>query len=101
MRVSSVTGALALALAIVMPAYAQTPSRPPAANSGQQQAAMSKRAACEASTPAQKGSDNRDQMQLCLAQARIDCLKQAIDQKLFGKPRTDFVKNCMGEQPAK
>jgi hypothetical protein len=31
-----------------------------------------------------KGQERRDQIQLCVAQARIDCLKQAIDQKIVG-----------------
>jgi hypothetical protein len=33
-------------------------------------------------------------MQLCMAQARLDCLKQAIDQKIVGPQRRDFVKSC-------
>jgi hypothetical protein len=89
-----------MALATVMPAYTQTPPKPPAASSGQQ-ASMGKRAACESSTQALKDPEKRDQMQLCLSHARIDCLKQAFDQKLLGQQRTEFVKTCMGEQPAK
>lgn len=34
-------------------------------------------------------------MQLCVAQARIDCLKQAIDQKIVGPQRKEFVKSCL------
>jgi hypothetical protein len=100
MRVSSVSGALVLTLATAMPAYTQTPPKPPAASSGQQ-ASTGKRAACEASTQALKEPEKRDKMRLCLSHARIDCLKQAFDQKLFGQQRTDFVKICMGEQPTK
>jgi hypothetical protein len=37
----------------------------------------------------------RDQMQLCVAQARVDCLKQAIDQKLRGAARRVYVKSCV------
>ncbi|MBN9580695.1 MAG: hypothetical protein J0G37_04190 [Afipia sp.] len=37
----------------------------------------------------------RDQMQLCVAQARLDCLKQAIDQKLRGAARRVYVKSCV------
>ena len=33
-------------------------------------------------------------MQLCMAQAHLDCLKQAIDQKIVGPQRKEFVKNC-------
>ena len=37
-------------------------------------------------------------MQLCLAEARVDCLKQAIDQKVANAQRRDFVRNCMKEE---
>ena len=37
-----------------------------------------KRMACREATQALTGQARRDQMQLCLAQARLDCLKQAI-----------------------
>lgn len=37
----------------------------------------------------------RDQMQLCVAQARVECLKQAIDQKLRGAARRMYVKSCV------
>lgn len=37
----------------------------------------------------------RDQMQLCVAQARVECLKQAIDQKVRGPARRVFVKSCV------
>jgi hypothetical protein len=95
MRFSSLVGALILALAPVHQAEAQTP---PTASSNQQASSDSgKRAACEASTQASKGQNKRDQLQLCLSQARIDCLKQAVDQKMFGKQRSDFVRSCMGE----
>jgi hypothetical protein len=50
--------------------------------------------ACREATQALTGQARRDQMQLCLAQARLDCLKQAIDQKIVGPERKDFVKNC-------
>lgn len=37
----------------------------------------------------------RDQMQLCVAKARVDCLQQAIDQKLRGSARRVYVKTCV------
>jgi hypothetical protein len=86
------------------PAYSQSPSvspptaapPPAAANQGAPAAAASKRADCQASTQSLKGQDRRDQMQLCMAQARLDCLKQAIDKKVVGPQRRDFVKSCVG-----
>jgi len=55
-----------------------------------------KRVTCLATTQALKGQDKRDQMQLCISQARLDCLKQAIDLKIVGEPRRTFVKGCVG-----
>jgi hypothetical protein len=43
-----------------------------------------------------RGQDLRDQTQLCVAQGQLDCLKQAIDQKIVGPQRKDFMKTCMG-----
>jgi hypothetical protein len=43
------------------------------------------------------GQDRQDQFQLCIAQGRVECLKQAIDQKVVGPKRKDFVKSCMRE----
>ena len=57
--------------------------------------ASGKRFACQAASQALKGQERQDQMQLCMAQARVDCLKQAIDQKIIGPPRKDFVKSCV------
>jgi len=37
-------------------------------------------------------------MQLCMAQGHVDCVKQAIDQKVVGPQRKDFIKNCMKEE---
>jgi hypothetical protein len=55
-----------------------------------------KKAACQAAAQSLKGQDKRDQMQLCLAQAHLDCVKQAIDQKTVGPQRRDFIKTCIG-----
>jgi hypothetical protein len=41
------------------------------------------------------GQEGKDQMQVCMAQARLDCLKQAIDQRIVGPQRKEFVKNCV------
>ena len=57
----------------------------------------SKRYACRAAAQAAQGQDCADQMQLCIAQARLDCLKQAIDQKIVGRERRDFVQTCLGQ----
>jgi hypothetical protein len=52
---------------------------------------------CRTSAQALQGQDRKDQMQLCLEEARLDCLKQAIAQKIVGPERRDFIKTCMTE----
>ena len=82
-------------------AIAQSTSNPaPAATPAQDNSAAAapvpgaKRAACQSSAQALKGQDKHDHMQLCMAQAHLDCLKQAVDQKIVGTQRKDFVKSC-------
>ncbi len=57
----------------------------------------SKRFACRAAAQSFKGQERADHMQLCMAQARLDCLKQAIDQKVVGLQRREFIQTCIGE----
>jgi hypothetical protein len=56
-----------------------------------------KRAGCLVAAQGKKGQDRQDTLQLCMAQGHLDCLKQAIDQKVVGPQRKDFIKNCMRE----
>ncbi|MDA9421740.1 MULTISPECIES: hypothetical protein [Bradyrhizobium] len=78
---------------IIAPALAQmTPSAAPSAVP----VPATKRVTCLATTQSLNGQVKRDQMQLCMAQARVDCLKQAIDQKVVGEPRKAFIKTCVG-----
>ena len=37
----------------------------------------------------------RDQMQICIAKARLDCLTQAIDAKVRNSARRAYVKTCV------
>jgi hypothetical protein len=93
MKFPSAAVAACLVCLIVAPVLAQTtPSAAPATVP----VPATKRVTCLASTASLKGQDRRDQMQLCLAQARVDCLKQAIDQKVVGEPRKTFIKTCVG-----
>jgi hypothetical protein len=90
---------------LVSGAWAQT--APPAAassaaaqgNAAPEASGGGKRAACRAAAQAATGQERRDQMQLCMAQAHLDCLKQAIDQKVVGAQRRDFVRSCVGARP--
>jgi len=94
-------------LLVSVAAFAQSTSTPapaaaPAAAPAQESTSAAvpvpgaKRAACQSAAKALKGQDRHDQMQLCMAQAHLDCLKQAIDQKITGPQRKDVVKSCAG-----
>ena len=99
MRIS--LAAIAASLAIAATAYAQAPITPAATDPATAAPAAavpvpsSKRFACRTASQGLQGQERQDQMQLCMAQARIDCLKQAIDQKIVGRERKEFVKSCM------
>jgi 3-oxoacyl-ACP reductase-like protein len=105
-----VAGSLVLAIVAATVALAQstsapaptgsTAATPPAAAAGPATAAApapgGKKLACQTASEAMKGQARKDQMQLCMMQARLDCLKQAIDQNIVGPQRKDFVKSCVG-----
>ncbi|MBV9560531.1 MAG: hypothetical protein JOY90_08725 [Bradyrhizobium sp.] len=98
----SVVSAL-IVIGLVTASHAQsgnTTAAPAAPAQANQAAAPSgtagKRADCQAAAKAAQGQEQRDQMQLCMAQAHLDCLKQAIDQKVVGPQRRDFVRSCVG-----
>jgi hypothetical protein len=91
MKLPSAAVAASLVCLIVAPLFAQT--TPPA---GTVPVPATKRVTCLATTQNLKGQDKRDQMQLCMAQARLDCLKQAIDQKIVGEARKSSIKTCAG-----
>ncbi|PDT92059.1 hypothetical protein CO669_01960 [Bradyrhizobium sp. Y36] len=86
--------AASLVCLIVAPVFAQT--TPSAAPTATVPVPATKRVTCLATTQNLKGQDKRDQLQLCLAQARLDCLKQAIDQKIVGEARKSAIKTCVG-----
>ena len=101
MRLPSATVVASLVCLIVAPAIAQTPPpATPAAPTSTVPVPATKRVTCLSTAQNLKGQDKRDQMQLCMAQARVDCLKQAIDQKIVGEPRKNFIKTCVGADGA-
>ena len=96
MKLPSAAAATSLVCLIVAPVVAQTtPPAAPANPTGTVPVPATKRVTCLATTQNLKGQDKRDQMQLCMAQARLDCLKQAIDQKIVGETRKNFIKTCV------
>jgi hypothetical protein len=109
--VAVVAGSLALATVAATVALAQstsapapagsTAATPPAAAPATPATAAApapggKKLACQTASEAMKGQARKDQLQLCMMQARLDCLKQAIDQNIVGPQRADFVKSCVG-----
>ena len=98
MKLPSAAVAASLVCLIVAPVFAQTAA--PSAAPGTVPVPAAKRVTCLATTAGLKGQDKRDQMQLCMAQARLDCLKQAIDQKVVGEARKSAIKTCVGTDGA-
>lgn len=103
LALATVAASVALAQSTSAPAPAgSTAATPPAAAAPATPvttatpAPSGKKLACQTASEAVKGQARQDQMQLCMMQARLDCLKQAIDQNIVGPPRKDFVKSCVG-----
>ena len=71
----------------------------PAAMPSGPSAGPSKAAACRdaARGSGVRGPDMQDEVQVCVAEAHIDCLKQAVAQKIRGPQRQEFIKSCMGK----
>ncbi|ACI92538.1 conserved hypothetical protein [Afipia carboxidovorans OM5] len=59
---------------------------------------VGKREACRqkiASNKQLRPREARDRMQLCVAEARVDCLRQAIDRHVLPSQRRLYVKSCV------
>jgi hypothetical protein len=92
------TVTLGLALAALAQTSAPNPTSPPSVQTNDAPAtpvAESKLFTCQTAMKGLQGQERQDQIQLCRAQARLDCLKQAIDQKIVGPQRRDFMRMCM------
>jgi len=97
-RVITAIVALGLALAALAQSSPPGPTSPPTVQTNDAPAAPvaeSKLFACQTAVKGLQGQERQDQMQLCRAQAHLDCLKQAIDQKVVGPQRRDFLRSCM------
>lgn len=101
MKLPTAAVAASLVCLIIAPVFAQTPpAAAPAAPTATVPVPATKRVTCLATAQNLKGQEKRDQMQLCMAQARVDCLKQAIDQKVVGAARKSAIKACVGSDGA-
>jgi psiF repeat-containing protein len=56
-----------------------------------------KRQACrqDAGTKGVRGADLWDYVTVCVSEARLACLKQAVAQKVHGPERRDFMNRCL------
>jgi hypothetical protein len=100
MRMLVVASVFAILIGAGSLASAQQPPAPaPGADSkqGQSAAARDKRQACrqEGQSKGSRGPDLQDYVVLCVAEARLACLKQAVEQKVRGRARRDFVEKCL------
>ena len=89
---------LGLALAALAQSSSPNPAAPPPVQTNNAPAApvaASRLFACQTAVKGLQGQERQDQLQLCRAQAHLDCLKQAIDQKVVGPQRRDFIRTCM------
>ncbi|HEY2246306.1 MAG TPA: hypothetical protein VGH70_02565 [Bradyrhizobium sp.] len=89
---------LGLALAALAQSSPPSPTSPPPVQTNDAPAAPvaeSKLFACQTAVKGLQGQERQDQLQLCRAQAHLDCLKQAIDQRIVGPQRPDFMRTCM------
>jgi hypothetical protein len=96
----AITAIVTLGLALAALAQSSPPNPvPPAAvqtnNAPAAPVAESRLFACQTAVKGLQGQERQDQMQLCRAQAHLDCLKQAIDQKIVGPQRRDFLRSCL------
>ena len=94
----TVVATLGLALAALAQSSPPNPTSPPPVQTNDAPAAPvaeSKLFACQTAVKGVQGQERQDQMQLCRAQARLDCLKAAIDQKIVGPQRRDFMRTCL------
>src|SRR5262245_17554409 len=43
-----------------------------------------------------RGQAARDAMEICMAEQRLACVKEAVEKKVIGAARRDFVLSCAG-----
>jgi hypothetical protein len=43
-----------------------------------------------------RGQAARDAMQICVEEQRVACTKEAVDKKIVGEARREFIRACAG-----
>lgn len=79
----------------VAPVLAEVPPLPSAQPA---HLAPAKREACLAAVAAKgsRGAERVDEMQICMAEGRLDCVKRAVAEKVPPADRRAYLKVCMG-----
>jgi hypothetical protein len=101
MRAFLIAGVAAILVSAAHLASAQQPSTatPSAEESkqGRSPGVQSKRQACRRDGQAKgsRGPDLQDYVAVCVAEARLGCLKQAVEQKVRGQARREFIGKCL------
>ena len=104
---AAVIGFAAAASAQTAPPPATAPSEPPPAAGGAPGPGAPSPSTPSASTPpvdcraqAQskglRGQAARDAMEICMAEQRLACTKEAVEKKVIGAARRDFILSCAG-----
>ena len=101
----------AILIASVAVAYAQVPQNAddtkstvaqPVAGQPASPGPPTRREACRSAVKQQglKAQAASDQIQICLAQARLDCTKEAVTQAVPNAGRRDYIRTCVnGDRP--
>jgi hypothetical protein len=87
-------------LGLTAAASAQTPqsqsATPPAAAATPQPTTPRVDCRGQAESKGLSGQDMRDAVSICVAEQRLACTKEAVDKKVVGKARREFVRACAG-----
>jgi hypothetical protein len=65
----------------------------PAPNPGE---ALRRKTCRDGADQSLKGADLKDAVEVCMAEARLSCLKKAVEDKVRGKQRQAFMSTCTG-----
>jgi hypothetical protein len=101
MRALATCGLAAFLFVTVSPSFGQQPPAPESeesADNNPRAALQKKRVDCRQVGTSQglRGPDLQDQVAVCVQEARLACLKQAIAQKARGPQRVEFMTKCLG-----
>jgi hypothetical protein len=99
MRMLMAAAVASIVLSAANPSFAQQnpPSGAEESKQGASPGVRAKRQACrqEGQGKGQRGADLQDYVVVCVAEARLTCLKQAVADKVRGQARRDFINKCL------